>query len=74
LLRFDVEENTIIEAFIRFCFAGVAITNTGDKHSFANISEIFEKIQNGPMEYLGARGTMIHEKKPEVENLMSDSL
>ena len=26
------------------------------------------------MEYLGARGTMIYEKKPEVENLVSDSL
>ncbi len=25
------------------------------------------------MEYLGAQGTKIHEKKPEVENLMSDS-
>jgi hypothetical protein len=25
------------------------------------------------MEYLGAWGTLIHEKKPEVENLVSDS-
>jgi hypothetical protein len=27
-----------------------------------------------PMEYLGARVTMIHEKKPDFENLVSDSL
>ncbi len=27
-----------------------------------------------PMEYLGAWGTLVHEKKPEVENLVSDSL
>ncbi len=26
------------------------------------------------MEYLGAWGTLIYEKKPEVENLVSDSL
>jgi hypothetical protein len=26
-LRFDIEENTIIEAFVRFRFASVAITN-----------------------------------------------
>jgi hypothetical protein len=26
-LRFDIEENTIIEAFVRFPFASVAITN-----------------------------------------------
>jgi hypothetical protein len=26
------------------------------------------------MEYLGARGTLIHEKQTEVENLVSDSL
>ncbi len=26
------------------------------------------------MEYLGARGALIHEKKIEVENLVSDSL
>ncbi len=29
-LRFDVEENTIIEAFIRFRFASVAITISDD--------------------------------------------
>ncbi len=26
------------------------------------------------MQYLGARGTLIHEKQTEVENLVSDSL
>ncbi len=26
------------------------------------------------MKYLGARGTQFHDKKPEVENLVSDSL
>ncbi len=26
-LRFDIEENTIIEAFVRFRFAGDAITS-----------------------------------------------
>jgi hypothetical protein len=26
------------------------------------------------MEYLGAWGTLIHEKKTEIENLVSDSL
>jgi hypothetical protein len=28
-LRFDMEENTIIEAFVRFRFASVAITMQG---------------------------------------------
>jgi hypothetical protein len=27
-VRFDIEENTIIEAFVRFRFASVAITST----------------------------------------------
>jgi hypothetical protein len=38
------------------------VVDTGDKYSFANISANFRKIQNGPTEYLGAWGTLIHEK------------
>ncbi len=34
-----------------------------DKHSFANISAIFEKIQTAPMEYSEAGGALIHQKK-----------
>jgi hypothetical protein len=30
-LRFDIEENTIIEAFVRFRFASVAITTEKNK-------------------------------------------
>jgi hypothetical protein len=47
------------------------VVDTGDKHSFANISVNFrKKLEMAPMEYLGARGTMIYKKKPEVENLV----
>ncbi len=54
-------------------FAGVV--DTGDKHLFANISANFlKKFKTAPMEYLGAWGTLIHEKKTEIENLVSDSL
>ncbi len=42
-------------------FAGVL--DTADKHSFANISAIFsKKFKTAPIEYLGAWGTLIHEK------------
>jgi hypothetical protein len=49
------------------------VVDTGDKYSFANISENFrKKFKTAPREYLGAWGTLIHEK-PEVENLVSHS-
>ncbi len=39
------------------------VVDTGDKHSFANISANFrKKSKPAPMEYLGAWGTLIHEK------------
>jgi hypothetical protein len=43
-------------------FISVIVIDTGDKYSFANISENFRKIQNGPNGILGAWGTLIHEK------------
>ncbi len=64
-------------------FAGVVDTSeqfiasvfdTGDKYSFANISANFEKIHNGPNGILGGLGDTDSWKKPEVENLVSDSL
>ncbi len=45
---------------------------TADKHSFAIIFANFQKMIL--MVYSGAVGTLIHEKKNEVENLVSDSL
>ncbi len=49
--------------------------DTAEQHSFAIISGEFSKrIETIPMAYSGARGTLIHEKKPEVENLVSDSI
>jgi hypothetical protein len=51
----------------------VSLTPVINIHS--KISQrIFEKIRNSPTGILGAGGTMIDEKKPEVENLVSDSL
>jgi hypothetical protein len=38
------------------------------------LREFSKQFKTAPMEYLGAWGTLIHEKKPEVENLVSDSL
>jgi hypothetical protein len=35
---------------------------------------IIEKILSGLLEYFGAWGKLIHEKKPEVENLVALSL
>ncbi len=63
----------------------IRVVDTGDGLSPASLTpvinihswispRIFEKILKGPMEYLGARGTMIHENKPEVENLVSNSI
>ncbi len=48
------------------------VVDTADKHSFAIISA--KKVEMILMEYSGARGTLIHEKKTEVVNLVSDSL
>ncbi len=53
--------------------AGVIVTAVINIHSRRS-PRIFEKNRNGPMKYLGARVTMIHEKKPEVQNLVSGSL
>jgi hypothetical protein len=36
--------------------------------------QIFKKFEMAPMEYSVAGGTLIRENKPEVENLVSDSL
>ncbi len=38
------------------------------------LREFSKKIKTAPIEYLGAWETLIHDKKPEVENLMSGSL
>jgi hypothetical protein len=38
------------------------VNDTSDKYSFANISQIFEKIQNVPNGILGAWRTLTHEK------------
>jgi hypothetical protein len=40
---------------------------TGEKRLLSN-------IEMAPMVYSGAQGKLIHGKKPEVENLVSDSL
>jgi hypothetical protein len=51
------------------------VVDTTDKHSYANISaDFWKKIVTIPIAYSGARGTLIYEKKPEVKNLVSDSL
>jgi hypothetical protein len=42
------------------------------KHLFVNISANFR--QNGRLEYSWARGTLLQEKKLDVENLVLDSL
>jgi hypothetical protein len=39
------------------------VVDTGDKHSFVNVPANFrKKFDTAPMEYLRARGTLIHEK------------
>ncbi len=51
------------------------VVDTADKHSFAIISPNFrKKVQIILRDYSGARRTLIHEKKTEIENLVSDSL
>ncbi len=50
------------------------VVDTGDKQYFANISVNFWKIQNGSNGILGGLGDTDSWKKPEVENLVSDSL
>ncbi len=49
-------------------------SDTGDKYSFANISANFWKIQNVLNGILRGLGDTDSWKKPEVENLVSDSL
>jgi hypothetical protein len=46
-----------------------SVVDTGNKHLYGNIEN-----EIAPMKYSGARGTLIHENKPETENLVSDSL
>ncbi len=53
-------------------FAGVV--DTADKYSFAIISANFRKIRNDPNGILRGPGDTDLWKKPEVENLVSDSL
>ncbi len=57
-------------------FAGV--NNTAEQFIAGVIREYLrefsKKFKTAPMEYLGAWETLIHDKKPEVENLVSDSL
>ncbi len=49
--------------------------DTDDQPLLSNISANFRKNFKWPqLGYSGAWGIQIHEKKPEVENLMSDSL
>jgi hypothetical protein len=51
------------------------VVDTADKHSVANISANFrKKFEMVLKRYSGAQGKMIHEKKLEAENLLSDSL
>ncbi len=52
------------------------VVDTADKHSFSNISANFrKKFEMVLMGYsAGAQGTLIYEKKSDVENLVSDSL
>jgi hypothetical protein len=38
------------------------------------LCEFSKRFKKAPVEYSGARGTLIHEKKRKVENLVSDSL
>jgi hypothetical protein len=49
------------------------VVDTGDKHSFTNITTNLQKNQNVPMENSGAQENWFM-KKPEVKNLLSDSL
>jgi hypothetical protein len=65
------EKNLYLKIFL--FIAGVV--DTADKHSFAIISANFrKKIETITIAYSGARGTLIYEKKTEVENLVSDSI
>ncbi len=50
------------------------VVDTGDKHSFDNISANFRKIWNDPTGILMGLGDTDSWKKPEVWNLVSDSL
>ncbi len=57
-----------------FHLSPVSLTPVINIHSRLS-PRIFEKIRNGPNGiHSGARGTLIYEKKPEVEILVSDSL
>ncbi len=50
------------------------VVDTADKHWFANITAIFEKIWNGPTGTLRGLGDTDLWKKLEVQNLVSNSL
>ncbi len=69
------EKNFYLKIFSFFA----DVVDTADKHSFATfISEYLRKFSKKfemvLMGYSGDRGTLIYEKKPEGENLVSDSL
>ncbi len=48
------------------------VVDTADIRDY--LCEFSKKFQTITMAYSGARGRLIYEKKPEVENLVSDSL
>ncbi len=50
------------------------VVDTAEQHPFAIISANFRKNQNDPKGILRAKGDTDLRKKPEVENLVSDSL
>jgi hypothetical protein len=47
-LRFDIEENTIIEAFVRFRFASVAITTFDTQCASAKWRLSYCEIEQSP--------------------------
>ncbi len=49
------------------------VNDTRKKHKVANLPQIFVKIRNGPNGILRGLGKLNHGKKPEYENLVSDT-
>ncbi len=60
------------------CFLNTSWSNLFFIEAYREFDAIFldfrKNAKTVPMECSGARGTLIHEKNPEVENLVSDSL
>ncbi len=65
----------MIKIYTSTFFSFIAgVVDNADKHSFVITPRIFEKIWNNPNGiFRGPRDTDLW-KKPEVENLVSDSL